>query len=159
MKEGPVELHEHAEHGHSHPELAPLSVTMAILAVLVTAIALLGHGAHSEEILLQTKASDQWAYYQAKNIRGHTYELFLDLLSTTDEKNNPRAVEVRQKYEYELQRYAKQKIEIETDARKFEQGSESQRRRANRFDPGEGILEAALAITSLTILTRRRLFW
>jgi len=72
------ELHEQAEEGAHHPSLAPVTVTMAVLAVLVAAVSLLGHRAHTEELLHQTRATDQWAYYQAKDIRRHTYELFLD---------------------------------------------------------------------------------
>ena len=47
---------------------------MAILAVLVATVTLLGHRAHTEEILLQTKATDQWNYYQAKNMRRNNLE-------------------------------------------------------------------------------------
>jgi hypothetical protein len=50
------ELQEHAEHARHDPSLAPVSLTMAILAVLVAAAALLGHRAHTEEIILQTRA-------------------------------------------------------------------------------------------------------
>ena len=39
---------------------------------------LLGHRAHTKVLLLQTKATDQWAYHQAKDIRQRSYELFLD---------------------------------------------------------------------------------
>ena len=56
--------------------LAPVSLTMAVLAVLVAVVTLLGHRAHTEEVVLQATASDQWAYYQAKNIRRHEDEIF-----------------------------------------------------------------------------------
>ena len=52
------ELKEAAEHGREHSNLAPVSFTMAILAVLVAVAALLGHRAHTEEVLLQNKATD-----------------------------------------------------------------------------------------------------
>jgi len=65
------ELHEHAEHGAHDPSMAPVSFTMAILAVALAIVSLLGHRAHTEEMLLQTQVSDKWAYYQAKNIRMH----------------------------------------------------------------------------------------
>ena len=77
------ELHEHAQHAKHDPTVAPVSVTMAVLAVLVAVVSLLGHRAHTEEVLLQNKASDQWAYYQAKNIRRHNDELFADLTAVT----------------------------------------------------------------------------
>ena len=52
------ELRENAEHGAEEPSLAPVTVTMAVLAVLVASVSLLGHRAHTEEILHQTKATD-----------------------------------------------------------------------------------------------------
>ena len=39
---------------------------MAVLAVLVATVSLLGHRTHTEEIILQNQVTDQWAYYQAK---------------------------------------------------------------------------------------------
>jgi len=44
----------------------PVSLTISILAVLVAGATLLGHRAHTEELLLQSRATDQWSYYQAK---------------------------------------------------------------------------------------------
>ncbi len=68
------EMEEHAEHASHDPSLIPVTFTMAVLAVVLAATSLLGHRAHTEELLFQSKASDAWAYYQAKNIRQHTYE-------------------------------------------------------------------------------------
>ncbi len=159
MKQEPHELEEHAEQAHHDPSLAPVSMTMAVLAVLVAGVTLLGHRAHTEELLHQTKATDQWAYYQAKNIRRHTYELFLDLLSVGNAGNSERAALVREKYEREIERYKQEQKKIEQEAREFEKGTDQARKRADRFDLGEGFLEAALVVTSITLLTRRRLFW
>src|ERR1035437_7607182 len=68
------ELKEAAERAKENKTLAPVSLTMAILAVLVATVSLLGHRAHTEEILMQTRATDQWAYYQAKNMRRNNLE-------------------------------------------------------------------------------------
>jgi len=127
--------------------------------VFVAAVSLLGHRAHTEQLLLQNKATDQWAYYQAKNIRRHTYQLFLDLLSISEEKNAERSVEVKEKYQRELERYKDEQKDIEAEARKLEKETDLERRKANRFDLGEVFLEVALVITSITLLTRRRMFW
>ena len=75
MSEELQELHEHAEHAREHPDLAPITISMAVLAVLVATVSLLGHRTHTEEIILQNKVTDQWAFYQAKNIRRHNDEL------------------------------------------------------------------------------------
>lgn len=153
------ELHEQAEEGAHHPSLAPVTVTMAILAVLVAAVSLLGHRAHTEELLLQTKSTDQWAYYQAKDIRRHTYELFLDELSVFTLQNSEQIEKVKQKYTKEVERYRDEQKEIEEEAKKAEDEVTVQQRRANRFDLGEVMLEAALVICSITLLTRKRIFW
>ncbi len=159
MSEEIQEMHEHAEEAHHDPALVPVTVTMAILAVLVAAVSLLGHRAHTEELLNQSRASDHWAEYQAKNIRRHTYELFLDLMSTFDTKNNQAAEKVREKYQKEIDRYDEQKEEIQSQAREYEQEVALKQRQANRFDLGEVLLEAGLVIASMTLITRRRLFW
>ncbi len=159
MPEEIHELHEHAEEGAHHSSLAPVTVTMAILAVLVAAVSLLGHRAHTEEIISQTKATDQWAYYQAKEIRRRSYELFLDQLSVLSLQNTDDAAKLKEKYSKELDRYRDEQKDIEAEARNAEKEVATQERRADRYDLGEVILEAALVICSITLLTRKRLYW
>lgn len=159
MSEEIHELHEHAEEAHHDPSLAPVTITMAILAVLVAAVGLLGHRAHTEELLLKNEAMDAWAQYQAKSIRRHNYELFSDLLSLVNAKSDEGAEKTREKYKQQVERYQDEQKEISTEARKLENEVDVSRRRANRFDLGEVFLEAALVITSMTLLTKRRIFW
>ena len=153
------ELHEQAEEGAHHPSLAPVTVTMAILAVLVAAVSLLGHRAHTEELLLQTKATDQWAYYQAKDIRRHTYELFLDETSIFALQKSEQIEKLKEKYTKEVEHYRDEQKEIEAEAKKAEDEVKVAQRRGDRFDLGEVMLEAALVICSITLLTRKRIFW
>jgi hypothetical protein len=153
------EMHEHAEHSAHDPSLLPVTFTMAVLAVVLAATSLLGHRAHTEELLFQNKATDQWAYYQAKNIREHTYELFLDLLSVSAVKDPAQAEKVKEKYSREVARYKEELKEIEKESRSLEREVAGEQRRANRFDLGEVCLEAAIVIASLTLLTKRRQFW
>src|SRR5271167_2900748 len=107
------EMQEHAEHSAHDPSLLPVTFTMAVLAVVLAAVTLLGHRAHTEELLLQSKATDQWAYYQAKSIRQHSYELFLDLLSVSAVKDAALAEGVKEKYTKEVERYKDELKEIE----------------------------------------------
>jgi hypothetical protein len=153
------ELKEHAEEAAGHASLAPVTITMAILAVLVAAVSLLGHRAHTEELLHQTEATDQWAFYQAKDIRRHTYELFLDELSVFTVQKSDQEDKVKDKYEKEVERYRDQQKDIEADAKKAEDDVKLEGKRADRYDLGEVLLEAALVICSITLLTRKRLYW
>lgn len=159
MSEELHEVHEHAEAGHHDPSLAPVSVSLAILAVLVAVVSLLGHRAHTEELLFQNKASDAWAEYQAQSIRFHSYQQFLDLLSLSDPKDTAQAGRVREKYTSEVKRYEGKRNDSSTQAKEFESEVEHAAHRANRFDLGEVCLEAALVITSMTLLTHRRFYW
>ena len=81
------ELRERAEEAKERKELAPVSLTMAIVAVLVATISLLGHRAHTEEIMLQNKVTDQWAYYQAKNLRLNNLQALNDVMGALEGKN------------------------------------------------------------------------
>jgi hypothetical protein len=153
------EMHEHAQHAKHDPSLVPVTFTMALLAVLVAVVSLLGHRVHTDELLLQSKATDQWAYFQAKNIRRHSYETFLDLLSVTASKDPQLIAKLTEKYRGEVERYRDEQKEIEAEAHHLVQEVDLARREGNRFDLGEVLLEAALVICSITLLTSRRIFW
>ena len=139
--------------------MAPVSLTMAVLAVLVAVVALLGHRAHTEELVLQTKSTDQWAHYQAKKNRQHSDEFFVDLTSVTPTTDAAALSKFREKYSQEVEKYNGELKEIEADARKLEQEVSTERNRADRFDLAEVFLEIGLVITSITLMSGRRLFW
>src|ERR1700704_3802765 len=153
------ELQENAERGRENPSLAPISVTMAILAVCIAVVSLLGHRSHTEELLSQNRATDQWSYYQAKNIRRHNYEMGVDLLALVEFKDKAQADKVREKYQKEAERYTKEQAEIEAQAKDLEKESALSQRKADRFDLGEVFLEIALVVSSLALLSRILLFW
>jgi hypothetical protein len=153
------ELQENAEHGRENPSLAPISVTMAILAVCVAVVSLLGHRSHTEELLMQNRATDQWAYYQAKNIRLHNYDMSLDMLPLIEFKDKEQAGRIQEKYKAQVDRYTKEQAEIEERAKDLEGESGGAQRKADRFDLGEVFLEIALVICSLSLLSRKRFYW
>ena len=159
MNEELQELKERAEEAREDRSLAPVTLTMAILAVLVAIVTLLDHRAHTEELLLQSKSTDQWAYYQAKNIRRHSYEMFLDLLSISSPKDPAAAEKLKEEYSAQIERYKDEQKEIEAEARKFEAEVSTEGRKAARFGLGEVLLEVGLVVTSITLLTRRKAFW
>ena len=132
---------------------------MAILAVMVATVTLLGHRAHTEEILLQTKATDQWGYYQAKNMRRNNLEALDELLTALPTSSAEHTEEVRKQYHAEIDKYRDQQKDIQGEARNLEAEVQHTSRRADRFDLGEVFLEIALVVTSITLLTDRRAYW
>jgi hypothetical protein len=108
---------------------------------------------------LQAKSSDQWAYYQAKNIRRHTDELFIDLTSVTTTIDAATLTKLRDKYSQEVTRYKDEQKEIDDKAHELEAEVITEQNRADRFDLAEVFLEIGLVITSITLLSGRRIFW
>jgi len=159
MSEEVHELQEHAEHARHDPSLAPVTLTMAVLAVLVATVSLLGHRTAVEEVVLQNKVTDQWAYYQAKNIRRHSDELFADLTSIIATKDTGEAAKLQAKYRSEAERYRDEQKELDAKAHELEQEAVLAHHKTDRFDLGEVFLEIGLVITSITLLSGRRLFW
>jgi hypothetical protein len=157
MSEG-VELPE-SEVKEKNPLTIPVSVTISTLAVLGTIVTLLGHRAHTEELLLQAKASDQWNYYQAKDIRLHEMEAVADMVGTLTPLEKERATAVQGKYLKEVDRYRNDREKIRGVAEELETGRDRIGRRGDRFDGGEALLEVGLVICSVTLLTKRRFFW
>lgn len=153
------ELKESAEHGAHNPSLAPVSLSMAILSVLVAVVGLMGHRAHTEETVLQTKANDQWAYYQAKDIRLHMDKAIADLESFVSVSDSAKAAQAREANLAEAEKYKKQTEELQSEAKDLDRETDLASRRANRYDLGEIFLEVALVITSITLLSGRRVFW
>ncbi len=153
------ELQEAAEHGREQSKLAPVSFTMAILAVLVAIAALLGHRAHTEEVLKQDKATDTWNYYQAKNIRRNLTEQVDELLKVLPLKDSAAAQALLKKNEETIEKHKADQEKIQEEARALEAEVALCTRRANFYDLGETFLEVGLVICSITLLTKRRHFW
>jgi len=153
------ELQEAAEHGREQSKLAPVSFTMAILAVLVAIAALLGHRAHTEEVLKQDKATDTWNYYQAKNIRRNLTEQVDELLKVLPLKDDAAAQALLKKNEDTIEKHKADQEKIQEEARALEAEVDLCTHRANHYDLGETLLEVGLVICSITLLTKRRHFW
>jgi Domain of unknown function (DUF4337) len=153
------ELQEAAEHGREQSNLAPVSFTMATLAVLVAIATLLGHRAHTEEVLLQNKATDQWGYYQAKNIRRHTMTQVDELLKVLPLKDSAAADALVKKNEAAIEKSTVEQEELSKEATAIEGEVKLFEHRANHYDLGETLLEVGLVICSITLLTKRRSFW
>lgn len=146
------------EHG-TEPWTLPVAVTLAILAVLVAMATLMGHRAATEELLLQTQASDQWAFFQAKNIRLHEMQSMADLLGTVAPLDKEKAALLQEQYLKEVELYNKQKDEIGERAKELEQERAQVAKREDRYDTAEAVFEMALIICSLTLLTKKKFLW
>ena len=136
-----------------------VAVTMAIVAVLLATDALFGHRAHTEELLDQAQASDQWAYYQAKTIRRTVYDVGAELARLTPDTPSQASQSTAKTFRDNSARYEQESKAIEDHAREYERDRDRYRRQADRFDFAEIFLEVSIVMCSLAILTKRRSIW
>jgi hypothetical protein len=152
------ELKEHAEHGQESA-MRPVAFTMSLLAVLVAVTTVLGHRSHTEAVLFQNKSTDLWNEYQARHIRAHDTELASDLLATLTVGDKEAAAKLEQKWKEGLAKSLEDQKEAQEKANAFEEQVERAEHKANRFDLAEALLEIGLVITSVTLLTRSKIYW
>ena len=145
------ELHEHAEHARQ-PFDKKVAATMACIAAALAIVGVFGHLATTEEILSQQKASDQWAFYQAKSIRRYESEIARDMMAAA--KN-----EKAEHYAKNMERYAKEGEEIQVEAKKLQDESHVAGQKALRLHFGEVFLEISIVLASLAILSKREGIW
>ncbi len=144
------EVEEHVHHAKTGFDKL-VAGSMAIIAALLAVVSVLGQHFNTEKILSQQEASDQWAYYQAKDIRRYTAQIAGDVLSgaTVDPA-------LRQKYVQDSARYKEQTAEIQNKAHELEHERDQMGHQADSFHVGEVFLELAIVLSSLAILTKRQ---
>jgi hypothetical protein len=172
MDEGP-EPHEWIEkaaeeqhHGHDHGaaakgnEMTVLAITAAVLAVLAAIGSLLSGHAVNQAILSQTKATDQWAYYQAKSTKGHVYlvggEIIKALAATQGATANDLHGPSLKHFQEESQRYDREKEEIKAEAEHLEAESRHEFHMHHQFALGIACFQVGIVLASVSILVRLR---
>ena len=153
------ELQEHAEHGAHESSMRPVAFTMSVLAVLVAITTVLGHRTHTEAVLYQNKATDQWNEYQAKKIRSYNTSLAADMLSALTLSDKDAAAKIAKGYAAHQKKWDDELKDEQEKAESLESRVENAEARADRYDLAEALLEIGLVITSVTLLTRNRFYW
>jgi hypothetical protein len=147
------ELHEQAERA-KEPFDRNVALTMAVIAAVMAIVSVAGQILVTEELLNQQKASDQWSFYQAKDIRRYESDIARDMMAALSA--GPAAIN---KYAANMERYDKDRGDIQAEARKLEQESRVHGAQALRAHLGEVFLEIGIVLASLAILTKRRQMW
>ncbi|RRA47544.1 DUF4337 domain-containing protein [Acidipila sp. EB88] len=150
--------HEAASEAHGK-SLRPVSFSMSVLAVLVAVVTVLGHRTHTEAVLMQARASDQWGLYQAKKIRQNETQLAVDLLGSVALRDKADASATLAMYKAHMSKWGSDLDHEQEVARGFEEKVEGAEKKATHFDLSEALLEIGLVITSITLLTRLRTYW
>src|SRR5262249_12929963 len=172
---GHAEHAQHAEHAVHDPFFRRVAMTMAIVAAVLACVTMLSHREHTETLRLQneatinhTRASDQWAYYQAKKNREYFYDVSGDILEPVSNKteNSKTLLAKAEDWKAKAKKYEEDAAKIQADAKELgdraaelQKESQHAHHRADRFDLGELGVELALVLCSLAVLTKRPQFW
>jgi hypothetical protein len=155
--------HDHAvEHAAHTPGLGQqVAIFTAVLATVGAIVSFFGGDTQNkamiyknEAVLERAEASDQWNFYQAKSMKQNMAEIAA--ANTTD----PKAVEF---YKGEALRYAKEKKDVERDAKKHEESYKRWNEKSEQaLHPHHflalsmTLLQIAIALASITVLTQKR---
>jgi hypothetical protein len=164
MTESPTEHIEHAEHAehaaHSgDPILARVSVTIAVLAVVAATVGSLetiesgrAISAKNESVLLQNKAADKWAFFQAQSIKKNMYDIAAG--SAADPGRQADLGKKARDYEAEgaTLKAGAEDLEKERDARLGD--SETHEHRHHVLTAAVTLLHVSIAIATIAIIMR-----
>ena len=150
----PQEIAENAEKAGETGERA-IGLTMAIFAVLLAVGTMLSHRSHTEEVFLETQATDQWNFFQAKNIRYHVYDADAELAKLFGDKGTAAAADFTAKGAQQK----KDSEEIQVEAQKLGKEVDLAGRKATFFDGSELFLEVAIVLSSISLLSRKHGYW
>lgn len=158
----PHEIHEFSEQLKEGAEknLTRVSLIIAILAVLVAMVTVLGHREHTEAVLEQTRAADQWNEYQARRIRVQQLENMSDLLSLQPSSDASAVQAKLANYKGKISKWTAELNKDAQTAQELEKEVDKAEHKASRFDLGEALLQISVVLASITLLTRHlRYVW
>lgn len=156
--------HEHAvEHEAEHGDGLAQKVAL-LTAILATIGALFSYQASSTQteatllknssIAKQTQAADQWAYFQAQSTKAYIAETAAAQASDPAVKARFAADAARHNAEKTVIQKDAQKLEAQAKA--FDDESEQLMRPHHRLARGMTLLQIAVALASITVLTRKK---
>jgi hypothetical protein len=119
-----------------------IAISTALMAVFAAMASLLA-GHHADEAVIeQIRASDKWAFYQAKGIKDEILSL-----STNPDKVTRSA------------RYKSEQAEIQKEAKESEDASHAHLEHHTILARAVTLFQISIAISAIAILTKKRVLW
>ncbi len=150
-------------HGGDHGGSMTNQIAMftAIIATVGALFAYMGGATQANAGLFKnnaaikkTEASNQWNYFQSKSTKQSLAELARDLSAKDEDKA---------KYQGKVDRYEKEKGEIkavaeklEADATAWDRQSDEQMHQHHRWAQATTVLQVAIALAAIALLTRKK---
>ncbi len=138
-----------------------VAISIAALAVALSVIGNKGDNAKTDAIIQTNEAANQWAYYQAKGIKGTVASSESEMLSLLTPAQNANAdiAKTVERLKADVERYKTEQGEIKAHAEEAQKNAERGSKINDYCDMASLALQIAIVIASVSILSRWRLLW
>ncbi|MBA4357791.1 MAG: DUF4337 domain-containing protein [Humidesulfovibrio sp.] len=141
--------------------------TSTILFAVCATLSTFKGGQHSTRaVLSQSKATNQWAYYQSKDLKSYLHELHKDALDLAvlgaDKGGGDYAQAVRKKaqaYADKIAKYDVQKEEIKQQATAYDNAIALAQAHSNAFGMAVIFLQISILLSSVSALMKMKPVW
>ncbi len=145
-----------------------LALTTVLIAVCATLSTFKGGGYSTKSLLSQQKASDQWAFFEAKSIKSYLFESQKENLNiqkkmlSKDPKNEENVMIYQNAIDTiakKVKKYEADKAKISEDAKKFEAERDDCKLHSSAFGMAVIFLQVAILLSSIAALIKRKYLW
>lgn len=142
-----------------------LALATVILAVAATLSTFKGSSYSTRSVMLQSQASDQWAYFQAKSVKNHLYEIQKDKLEMELVGHGLPASSVAAykkniaEYTQKTETLTAEKEAIYKDAKRLEIERDKATLHAQAFAMAVIFLQISVLISSIAGLLKQKQVW
>jgi hypothetical protein len=145
-----------------------LALTTVLIAVCATLATFKGGGYSTKSLMNQSKASDQWAFFQSKSLKSYIFESQRDNLELQKSllSNNPGNTSALEKMDTEIDKYGKkiskydkEKQEIKKIAEDLEKESNTCKLHSGAFGIAVIFLQIAILLSSISALMKKKYIW
>jgi DNA repair ATPase RecN len=144
-----------------------LALTTVILAVCATLSTFKGGVYSTRSVLAQAQASDYWAYYQSKSIKGYLYDIQREKLELELKEGRHRFSasiigEYEKKidaYSQKIKKYEEEKAKIDKDARAQEKVRNESQKHSQISGMAIIFLQIAILLSSISALVKKKPIW
>jgi len=148
--------------------LTYMAITTILIAVAATLSTFKGGGYSTRSLLNQTKASDQWAFFQSKSIKSYIYDLRTEnlelLVATLEKQKGNEALAIKYKgmiedYTQKVKKYEEEKEVINKEAKNFESLRDECKMHSDKFGIGVIFLQISILLSSIATLSKKKFVW
>lgn len=156
------------EEGKKERWLTWMAITTILIAVAATLSTFKGGGFSTRSLLNQTKASDQWAFFQSKSIKSYIYDLRrenleIQVASLEKQKGNEDLIKryngLIADYTQKVKTYETEKEDISKTAKGFEKLRDESKIHSDKFGVGVIFLQISILLSSIATLSKKKYVW